>query len=270
MASCRGGSDCAKEFVEGSVAGDCISSQIDRGGLTPHPTSDYKGGLLSDYGGERRKREPPASIPFDSSGGFGNTLKVLVQSVSSPKRTDNYSPTKYLHSISEESEGHDDLTLIPTELELELEATARIRELTNSAENQQFRDFLTNFCSHRDVVENSVIPADCDQPNSEQCDSDGVCEDILKTKGESPDYLYHIAKESTGNLYLRVIRHLRDNRGNFSSTYPLSRNFCITLNFTLDGYGLYYDEKNTLLTYIEILNDIPLQRFEFRGRITST
>lgn len=221
MANCRGGGSAGKGFMEEStVDSDCISSQVDHGGgcLASSHNDDYKGGLLSDYAEKcgQKKRET-TSIPFDSSGGFGNTIKVLIQSVTSGSRRLDHSPPSFLHSISEESDVQEDLTPIPTELELELEATTRIRELaTNEPENHTLRDFLSNFCSHRDHVENPVIPDNCDQQLSDQCDSE--CEDILKTEGESSDYLYHIAKEPTGNLYLRVIKHLRDNRGNFICT----------------------------------------------------
>lgn len=187
---------------------------------------DYSGGLLEDW----RSIHIISDKPSDTSSGFENTFKVLTNQVRQPRisndeiqnillsnspsskqavylRVPNYD--RYLRAISEESSTSDYDKDEKDELELELEARQRIKEMSNELNK-------TNVNCSGDIklpLSEHLYGVELSNKSSEKIES-SLTEDIQQQSGDYPEYVYHVAKEN-GRLYLKVVRSLLLDKGNF-------------------------------------------------------
>lgn len=122
----------------------------------------------------------------DSSNGFQNTIAVLERHVKQHKLWDKVGP----------SESDED----PTGLELQLMAIERLKSLS---ETTRLAWFLMNYIIFNDI--NNASKREHKQENIEKL--------ARNLKNDTNDCLYHIAREKSGLLYLKVVKSPQKERG---------------------------------------------------------
>lgn len=233
---------------------------------------DYTGGLLSDYD-ETKDIINVSTKPSDSSFGFQNTFEILEKQMIESKqlrlsRTQlecflDSEKSEYLNiplrpevlrCISEEGSNFDEDEAKydkPDLFELELEASKRIYEMF-STKNSNLND---KSCDDLKSPLNELLYGIVPKFNAEEETTfpTKLTETTTVRDGEYPEYLYHIAKGKDGRLYLRVVRSMLVDKGNFS--------FLLIYGVFWFGYNCHFYAP--ICCYSIIRNDIIWQSVAF-------
>lgn len=204
---------------------------------------DFHGGLLNSISSPTSDDWEPIDLisknPSSSSFGFENTFKVLEGQLRGTQKLNRKqvehllrssdlrnnpifldvpftSKERFLRAISEEksipdeNEQNDEP---PSFLELELDARDRLRELSSIACTEKQEDEIVNgeHSSMNEFLYGITTTQELETTNFESA----VKEDIQQLTGEYPEYVYHMAKGKDGRVYLRVVRSLLVDKGNF-------------------------------------------------------
>lgn len=164
--------------------------------------------------------------PSESSFGFSNTFHVLEGQMSgrrsiSPltlekfiKRNELYKNPLFVNApYSCDQQKFPGILEEPSHLELELEARSRLKDLILN-DSLGLGEESTIKRSLSELLEGFVVPPKIN--SSRESDQSTDDPTVVEQQGEYPEYLYHVSKGKDGRLYLRVVRSLLIDKGNFA------------------------------------------------------
>lgn len=175
-----------------------------------------------------------SNTPSSSSYGFENTLNVLVNQVKdknavsmSPHsirkfimRNEMCKTPQFVNVPYKEENDDDEMSVVgderrPSVLELELEASSRLKDLSlDNSKPLDLNDLSTINCPLNELLSEFVAKNQKQEDDSNlRQDSSSEAQQIVEESGEYPEYLYHVSKGKDGRLYLRVVRSLLIDKG---------------------------------------------------------
>lgn len=173
---------------------------------TPHKTTGFLSNFATSTPNTSNKSQTSGSSsePCDSSNGFQNTLVVLERHVKQRRLWLKVDP--------------DATTEEPSSLELQLMVIERLKSLSEST---RLAWFLMNYIIFTDI--NNGLKREQKQENIEKL--------ARNLKSDTNDCLYHIAREKSGLLYLKVVKSPQQERGN--------NDFCVFVFIFCIFFGFY-------------------------------
>lgn len=219
---------CSDDFTGGPVSSEtCATINISAASAQNNEQND-------------KFNQSITSHPSDSSFGFHNTFSVLEKQLNLSKQPKlNQRQIEYiimknndtavknpiyidipindewcLHAVSGQANSSlqdncvDDES--PSLFELELEAMERVKQLLGTTAMP---------CQHSASTVDSSVEVTDEVDYASKVANTSLLEDFYQQDGgEYSDYVYHVAKSKDGHVYLRVVRSLLVDKGNFLQT----------------------------------------------------